>query len=73
MLIVRTCRLVLQSGPSPHGEYDWGAIIYMISRQGAKEILKKYLLPDGRWNLLVCEHGPQGREKGLMARNGPTP
>lgn len=29
-------------------------MMYMISRQGAKEIMKKHMLPDGRWNLLVC-------------------
>lgn len=29
-------------------------MMYMISRQGAKEIMDKYLLRDGRWNLLVC-------------------
>ena len=44
--------------PSPvvrkHG--SWGTIMYIIGKAGARQMLEKYLLPDGRWNLLVW-HG----------------
>lgn len=33
--------------------YDWGTVMYMISREGAKLLVSNYLLENGVWDLAV--------------------
>lgn len=43
----------LLSEPIEREYYDWGTVMYMISREGAKLLVGNYLLENGVWDLAV--------------------